>query len=160
MATINATISVSSPDLSSSPLALSKTMTMTKAGTSTGLEFSSGLIRRKLTAVTQIDLVPTGAQVYGTAQASSATTPNTQGAAGKLYIKNTGSSSVDFVTIGLGDATGAEELDDGTSQITLGKLFGGDWMLIPYHGLANVGDVLAKPSTAEPMTIEWMLFFE
>ena len=153
MATINAILNVSSPDLSSSALALNKTMTMTKAGTKTGLEFTSGLIRRKLTAVTQIDLVATGAQVYGTPEATAVN-------ANKLYIKNTGSSSTDFVTIGLGDATGAEELDDGTSQITLGKLYGGDWMLIPCHGVANVGDVLAKPSTAEAMTIEWMLFFE
>ena len=153
MATINATISVASTDLTSSPLALNKTMTMTKAGTNTGLEFSSGLVRRKLTAVTQINLIATGAQNYGTPSTSAINSS-------KLYIKNTGSSSTDFVTIGLGDATGAEELDDGTSQITLGKLYGGDWMLIPCHGVANVGDVLAKPSTAEAMTIEWMLFFE
>jgi len=153
MATINATLSVSSADLSSSTLALSKTMTMTKAGTKTGLEFTSGLIRRKLTAVTQIDLVATGAQAYGTPEATAVN-------ANKLYIKNTGSSSTDFVTIGLGDATGAEELDDGTSQITLGKLYGGEWMIIPYHGKADVGDVLAKPSTAEATTIEFMLFFE
>jgi len=153
MATINATLNVTSADLSSSALALSKSMTMTKAGTTTGLEFTSGLIRRKLTAVTQIDLVATGAQAYGTPEPTAVN-------ANKLYVKNTGSSSTDFITIGLGDATGAEELDDGTSQISLGKLFGGDWMLIPYHGLANVGDVLVKPSTAEAMTIEWMLFFE
>jgi len=42
MATINATISVSSADITSSPLSLSNTMTMTKAGTNTGLEFTSG----------------------------------------------------------------------------------------------------------------------
>ena len=153
MATINATLSVSSADLTSNSLALSKTMSMTKAGSAIGLEFTSGLIRRKLTSVTQIDLVATGAQAYGTPEATAVN-------ANKLYIKNTGSSSTDFITIGLGDATGAEELDDGTSQITLGKLYGGDWMLIPCHGVANVGDVLAKPSTAEAMTIEWMLFFE
>ena len=152
MATINATLNVSSADLSSSPLTLSKTMTMTKAGSKTGLEFTSGLVRRKLTSVTQIDLVTTGAQMYGT--------PTATTNANKIYIKNTGSSSTDFVTIGLGDATGGEELDDGTSQITLGKLFGGDWMLIPFHGATNVGDVLVKPSTAEAMTVEWMLFFE
>ena len=153
MATINATLNVSSGDLSSSGLSLSNTMTMTKAGTATGLEFSSGLIKRKLTSVTQIDLVATGAQVYGTPEATAVN-------ANKLYIKNTGSSSTDFVTIGLGDATGAEELDDGTSQITLGKLYGGEWMIIPYNGVANVGDVLVKPSTAEVTTVEWMLFFE
>ena len=153
MATINATISVTSADLTSSPLALNKTMTMTKAGTNTGLEFTSGLIRRKLTAVTQINLIATGAQNYGTPEATAVNSS-------KLYIKNTGSSSTDFITIGLGDVGEAEELNDNTSQISLGKLFGGDWMLIPYHGLADVGDVLAKPSTAEAMTIEWMLFFE
>lgn len=153
MATINATLNVSSGDLSSSGLSLSNTMTMTKAGTATGLEFSSGLIKRKLTSVTQIDLVATGAQVYGTPEATAVN-------ANKLYIKNTGSSSTDFVTIGLGDATGAEELDDGTSQITLGKLYGGEWMIIPCNGVANVGDVLVKPSTAEVTTVEWMLFFE
>ena len=152
MATINATLNISSSDLTSSSLSLSKTMTMTKAGTDTGLEFSSGLVRRKLTATTEIDLVPTGAQVYGT--------PTATTNANKIYIKNTGSSSTDFVSIGLGDATGAEELDDGSSKITLGKLYGGEWMIIPYHGAANVGDVLAKPSTAEATTIEWMLFFE
>jgi hypothetical protein len=156
MATINATLSVSSSDLSSNTLSLSKTMTMTKAGTNTGLEFSSGLIRRKLTATTEIDLIPTGAQVYGTPQASDVTA----GAAGKLYIKNTGSSSTDYISVGLGDATTPNELNDGTSKITLGHLYGGEWMLIPYHGKADVGDVLVAPSTAETTTVEWILFFE
>jgi len=153
MATINATLSVSSSDLSSNGLSLSNTMTMTKAGTNTGLEFSSGLIRRKLTATTEIDLVTANtAQVYGT--------PTATTNANKIYIKNTGSSSTDYISVGLGDATGAEELDDGTSKITLGKLYGGEWMIIPYHGASNVGDVLVAPSTAEATTIEWMLFFE
>ena len=153
MATINATLSVSSGDLSTGGLSLNNTMTMTKAGTNTGLEFSSGLIRRKLTATTEIDLVAANtAQVYGT--------PTATTNANKIYIKNTGSSSTDYISVGLGDATGAEELDDGTSKITLGKLYGGEWMIIPYHGASNVGDVLVKPSTAEATTIEWMLFFE
>ena len=151
MATITATLNVASSGLSSSALSLTNTMTMTKAGTSTGLEFSSGLVRRKLSATTEIDLIPTGAQVYGTPSATSA---------GKLYIKNTGSSSTAYVAIGLGDATQPNELDDGTSKITLGNLYGGDWMIIPYNGAANVGDVLAAPSTAETTTIEWMLFFD
>ena len=154
MATINATINVSSADLSSSPLALSKTMTMTKAGTTTGLEFTSGLVRRKLTATTAIDLVTVGAQMYGTPTAS---------VANKLYIKNTGSSSVDYIDIAIGDAAADsdEELlaTGGNSKITLGKLFGGDWMLIPFEGSTN-NDIIVTPSTAEATTIEWMLFFE
>ena len=45
------------------------------------------------------------------------------------------------------------------SKITLGKLFGGDWMLIPFEGTAN-NDIMVTPSTAQATTIEWMLFFE
>ena len=150
MATINATLSVSS-DITTG-LTLSRSMIMTKAGTDNGLEFTSGLIRRKLTATTEIDLVTTGAQMYGT--------PTATTNANKIYIKNTGSSSTDYISVGLGDATGAEELNDGSSKITLGKLYGGDWMLIPFHGATDVGDVLVPPSTAEATTIEWMLFFE
>ena len=153
MATINATLNVSSADLTSSPLALSKTMTMTKAGTNTGLEFTSGLVRRKLTSQTEIDLVTVGEQMYGT--------PTATENANKLYIKNTGSSSVDYIAVAIGDATGDEELlaAGGDSKITLGNLYGGDWMLIPFHG-ASANDILVKPSTAEATTIEWMLFFE
>ena len=154
MATINATISVSSADLTSSTLAISNTMTMTKAGTTTGLEFTSGLVRRKLTATTAIDLVTVGAQMYGTPTAS---------VANKIYIKNTGSSSVDYIDVAIGDkdADAGEELlaTGGNSKITLGKLFGGDWMLIPFEGSAN-NDIIVVPSTAEATTIEWMLFFE
>ena len=152
MATINATLSVTSSDLTSSALALTKTMTMTKAGSSNGLEFTSGLVRRKLTATTEIDLVTVGAQMYGTPTAS---------VANKLYIKNTGSSSTDYVAVAIGDATGDEELlaAGGSSKITLGNLYGGDWMLIPFEGSSN-NDILVKPSTAEATTIEWMLFFE
>ena len=154
MATINATININSTDLTSSPLALSKTMTMTKAGTKTGLEFTSGLVRRKLTAVTVIDLVTVGAQMYGTPTASKAN---------KLYVKNTGSSTADYIEIAIGDSESdvGEELlaTAGNSKITLGRLYGGEWMLIPFEGTSN-NDIIVTPSTAEATTIEWMLFFE
>jgi len=156
MATITATLNVSSSDLSSSSLSLSKTMTMTKAGTATGLEFSSGLVRRKLTSTTAIDLVTVGEQMYGTPTASGAN---------KLYIKNTGSSSTDYVDVAIGDSSGdpapAEELlaTGGASFITIGSLYGGDWMIIPFEGTAN-NDIVVTPSTAETTTVEWMLFFE
>tara|TARA_R100001463_G_scaffold122819_1_gene179386 strand:+ start:885 stop:1268 length:384 start_codon:yes stop_codon:yes gene_type:complete len=127
---------------------------MTKAGTNTGLEFSSGLIRRKLTATTAIDLVTVGEQMYGTPTASKSN---------KLYIKNTGSSSTDYVDVAIGDsaADAGEELlaTGGNSKITLGRLYGGDWMLIPFEGTAN-NDIVVIPSTTEATTIEWMLFFE
>jgi hypothetical protein len=158
MATINATLNISSADLTSSPITLSKTMTMTKHVASTrvgdGLEFTSGLVRRKLTATTLIDLVTVGAQMYGTPTAS---------VANKLYVKNTGSSSTDYIDVAIGDSEtdSGEELlaTGGNSKITLGRLYGGDWMLIPFEGTSN-NDIMVAPSTAEPTTIEWMLFFE
>jgi len=156
MATINATININSTDLTSNPIALSKTMTMTKAGTRTGLEFTSGLVRRKLTSQTTIDLVTVGAQMYGTPTASKAN---------KLYVKNTGSSTADYIEIAIGDSTGdpapGEELlaTAGASFITLGRLYGGEWMLIPFEGTTD-NDIIVTPSTSEATTIEWMLFFE
>ena len=158
MATINATINISSPDITSSPLSISNTMTMTKDTSSErtveGLEFTSGLVRRKLNATTLIDLVTVGAQMYGTPTASKAN---------KLYVKNTGSSSTHYIDVAIGDAEtdSGEELlaTGGNSKITLGRLYGGDWMLIPFEGTSN-NDIIVAPSTTETTTIEWMLFFE
>ena len=152
MATINATLSVSS-DITTG-LSLNKSMTMTKAGTDNGLEFTSGLVRRKLTATTLIDLVTVGAQMYGTPTGS---------VANKLYVKNTGSSTTDYIDVAIGDSEtdSGEELlaTGGNSKITLGRLYGGEWMLIPFEGSSN-NDIIVAPSTAEATTIEWMLFFE
>lgn len=152
MATISANINISSADITSSAINISNTMTMTKAGTNTGLDFSSGLISRKFTAVTEVDLVAAGTQMYGT--------PTATDNANKLYIKNTGSSTTEYVTIGIGTATETQEIDDDTSNNHIGRLYGGDWMLIPFHGVATNGDITVKPSTAEVTTVEWMLFFQ
>ena len=56
MATINATLSVTS-DITSSGLSIRDTMTMTNAGTSTGLEKTTGLARRFFTSTNQVDLL-------------------------------------------------------------------------------------------------------
>jgi hypothetical protein len=152
MATISANINISSADITSSAINISNTMTMTKAGTNTGLDFSSGLISRKFTAVTEVDLVAAGTQMYGT--------PTATDNANKLYIKNTGSSTTEYVTIGIGTAAATQEIDDNTSNNHIGRLYGGDWMLIPFHGVATNGDITVKPSTAEVTTVEWMLFFQ
>ena len=157
MATINATLSLSSSDLTSNSLALSKSMTMTKAGTTTGLEFTSGLVRRKFTSTNHVDLITAGAQNYGTPTASDSTS------ASKVYIKNTGSSSVDYIEVGLGTSSGSGTATSdaiGGTHLAIGKLYGGDWMLIPYHGKATVGDVTVQPSVATEMTVEFMVFFE
>ena len=157
MATINATVSVNSNDLTSNTLALSKTMTMTKAGTNTGLEFTSGLVRRTFTSTNHVDLITAGAQNYGTPTASDS------GSASKVYIKNTGSDSTQYFEVGLGTSSGggsATADSIGGTHLAIGRLYGGDWMLIPYHGKADVGDITVQPSTAEKMTVEYIIFFE
>ena len=157
MATINATVSVNSNDLTSNTLALSKTMTMTKAGTNTGLEFPSGLVRRTFTSTNHVDLITAGAQNYGTPTASDS------GSASKVYIKNTGSDSTQYFEVGLGTSSGggsATADSIGGTHLAIGRLYGGDWMLIPYHGKADVGDITVQPSTAEKMTVEYIIFFE
>ena len=134
MATINATLNVSSADLSSNSLAVSKTMMMKKHTTDTttsdGLEFTSGLIRRTFTSTNHVNLIATGAQNYGTPTASDSN------AANKIYIKNTGSSSTEYFIVGLGDASGGGTITASNvngDHAQLGKLYGGDWMLIPGH---------------------------
>ena len=156
MATITAALNVNS-DISSYGLTISNTMTMNKAGSSNGLELTSGLVTRKFTALTEVDLIAGGAQNYGTPTVASAdgTTTNS---ANKVYIKNTSSSTTEYVTIGLGTAAATDAI--GGNHLNLGRLYGGDFLIMPAAFIATHGDVTVQPSTAEETTVEYMLFFE
>ena len=145
MATTNATINVSS-DIMSYPIRINKTMTMKKAGTCTGLEETTGLNTRKFAATTVVKIF----------DAANADTGATAGGANKIYIRNTGSSKVNYFYVAYANnAAGA------TSGETLGKLYGGDWMLVPWNATAATShDVCVAPSTAETMTLEYMAFVE
>jgi len=160
MATTQATLTIGS-NITDYGFSLSKTMTMTKHTTANrvgdGLEFTSGLVRRTFTSTNHIDLITSGAQNYGTPTASDSN------AANKIYIKNTGTSSTDFFEIGLGTSSGGGTATTDAiagTHLALGKLYGGDWLLIPGHLKDTVGDITIKPSTAEKMSIEYMVFFE
>jgi len=138
MATTNATINISS-DIMNYPVTISKTMTMHKLGSSDGLEEASGLSTKKFTAVTAVSVVEQNE--YTTTKAS------------KVYMRNTGSSATEFFYVAK-HATAAGVATDGEA---IGKLYGGDWMLIPY--LADV-NITVAPSTTNEMTLEWMVFVE
>jgi len=160
MATTQARLTIGS-NITNYGFSLSKTMTMTKHTTATrvgdGLEFTSGLVRRTFTSTNHVDLITSGPQNYGTPTASDSN------AANKIYIKNTGTSSTDYFEIGLGTSSGSGTATTdaiGGTHLALGKLYGGDWLLIPGHLKATVGDITIKPSTAEKMSIEYMVFFE
>ena len=60
-----------------------------------------------------------------------------------------------FGNVGYGEDLGAATIE------TIGRLYGGNWMLIPWDAVAaTTHDIYAKSSTAEPMHIEYMAFIE
>tara|TARA_R110000823_G_C15618537_1_gene467322 strand:- start:146 stop:571 length:426 start_codon:yes stop_codon:yes gene_type:complete len=141
MATINANISVTST-IPESGFSLNKTMTMTKAGNTTGIENTNGLSVKKLSATTAVVL-----ELAADATASGAN---------KLYIRNTGSNKAEHVKISF-NASGSTD----TTDEAIGRLYGGDWMLIPWEADGTTHNIVAAPSTADEVTtIEYMTFHE
>ena len=141
MATINATINVSS-DIMSYPVSINKTMTMKKLASCHGLEETSGLNVKKFNATSVVKIID---NTEGTATKAS-----------KVYIRNTGSDKANFFYVAMANGAAASD-----STETIGRLHGGDWMLIPWTAIAaTTHDICVAPNTAEPMTIEWMVFQE
>ena len=141
MATINATISVSS-DIMSYSTSINKTMTMTKADTCNGLEETSGLNSKKFNATTAVVII--------------SNTEGTAAKANKVYIRNTGSDKAENFYVSLNASASAAATTE-----SIGKLYGGDWMLIPWVATAaTTHDICVVPSTAETMSLEWMVFSE
>jgi len=117
-------------------------MTMTKAGTNNGLDSTTGLNVKTVQTTTAFKL-------FGNAEATTLK-------ASKVYIRNTGSSATDFFYIGFGEDLAAATIE------TIGRLYGSDWMLIPWDAVAaTTHDIYAKASTAESaMTLEFIAFTE
>jgi hypothetical protein len=135
---------------------------MTKGGTEDGLELTSGLVRKKLTSTNEVDLVTADTnQNYGT--------PSTSGLGNKIYIKNTGTSTSEFIRIGKGvsagnvagtDILGTPTTADATTFWEIGRLYGGEWLLMPWDSATNTGDITVQPSSVDEVVVEWMVFFE
>ncbi len=132
MATTTASITLSSSDLTGDALSLSSTATLTKAGSATGLDQTTGVARKFFA----------GAQTAYNLVAAADYTVNK---AHKVYIKNTSTSNSEFITIELGG-----------SNVSLGRLYGGDWMLIPYDG---TNDIDIDTSDVN-MTVEYLVIYE
>ena len=138
MATTNATINISS-DITTYPISISKTMTMKKFQSNTGLEETSGLRFKKFAAVTETVVIEQ--DEFTSTKAS------------KVYMRNTGTNPAEFFYVAKHASAAAADTDGET----IGKLYGGDWMLIPY--LADV-NITVAPSTTNNMTLEYMVFAE
>tara|TARA_R100000742_G_C4197866_1_gene27885 strand:- start:91 stop:507 length:417 start_codon:yes stop_codon:yes gene_type:complete len=138
MATTNATISISS-DIMSYPVNINKTMTMKKFQSCHGLEETSGLRTKKFSAVTETVVVEQD--------------EFTSTKACKVYMRNTSSDKAHYFYV----AKHASAAAAATDAEVIGKLYGGDWMLIPY--LADVNITVASSST-DPVVLEYMVFAE
>ena len=140
-----ATLSISS-DIVGYFGGISKSMTMTKAGTLNDIEETVGFSRRKLAATTAVDLIRMATELVDT----TATTT-----AAKVYIKNNGNNGVIdkslYVTVSLGDTGGTPQ--------QIGRLYGGDWMLFPVTAADDV-DVVVAPSTDDVVVLEYTMFYE
>ena len=138
MATTNARISISS-DITTYGISISKTMTLKKLQTNIGLDETSGLRTKKFAAEDAVRIIEQ--DEFTSAKAS------------KVYIRNTGTNPAEFFYV----AKHASAAAAATDAETIGKLYGGDWMLIPY--LADV-NITVAPSTTNNMTLEYMVFAE
>ena len=137
MATINASVTISS-DISSYPMSISKTMTMTKsANPSVGLEETTGLRTKRFTDATAAVIAEHDEL--------------TDDRAHKIYIRNASTSRSNFFYV----AYNASAAAAATAE-TIGKLYGGDWMLMPYDG--NVNITVASSTATEVQFLEYMVF--
>ena len=132
MATTTATLTISSADLTSNPLAITTSSTLYKAGTTICLEQTTGL-SKKVYAAAQSNTTLISAGDYA---------DNTHS---RVYVRNSGSSSTDYFTVELG-----------SSNIVLGRLYGGDFLFIPYEGEEDI-DIT---SSATNMELEFMVINE
>ena len=156
MATINATINVSS-DVSSYGMGFGNSMTMTKADSNTGLDQATGLVRKTLSSKNEVDLLTVGTGVAADVTASKSA---------KLYIKNVNSDSSEYFTVGLGKSSaGAAKQafavsDDVNRSVEIGRLYSGDFLIIPWDAASDENDVFVKPSVATNTVIEYQVFYE
>ena len=159
MATITAVLNVSS-DISSYGLTINNTMTMTKAGSNNGLERTSGLQRKYLTAANEVDLI------QGAAGVVADMTVSATASAAKIYIKYLETDTSKYVTLSFGNASSGATLtanDSNGAHMEIGKLYGDEWMIIPWDGTSATGDITVLPfvaTTADPAIIEYMVFFD
>ena len=135
MATINASVTITS-DIPSYPISINKTMTMKKAGTCHGLDETLGLRTKKFNSTAAAEIATLG--------------DLTNDGAHKIYIRNASTSKSNFFYVAYNaSAAGA------TTTETIGKLYGGDWMLMPYNGST---DINVASSTTEIQYLEYMIF--
>ena len=137
MATTTAAITLTSTDIMDSPLSISNTSTLYTAGTNTGLVETTGLARKKFADAGNIILLDAGL-AGGVAQDG----------ANKVFIRNINAR---------GD--GDKYVNILLAAVEIGRLYGGDWMLIPWSA-ADGKDIEFTAYDATETTLEYMVFYQ
>lgn len=139
MATTTATITLASSDIADNAISLSNTSTLTTAGTDTGITETTGLSRMKTVTGTNTTLLASGSGVGLNVTADKSA---------KVYIKNINDrgDGTKYVTILL-------------QAIEIGRLYGGDWMFIPWAA-GGSNDIEFTASDTTETILEYTCFYE
>ena len=123
-----ATLTLASADIAGDPVSVSKTATLTKAGSTNDLDQSSGLNRVHLRSTTQKTLL-----------------------AAKVYIINKSEDASLYITVAI-------------NAQTTGKLYGGDFMFIPWSQTDTSASIKVAAtnwtSSTGDIPVEYALFHE
>ena len=141
MATTTATITIASSDIADNSFSVSNTSTLTTAGTDTGITETTGLGRKKVASASNIVLLDGGLT-------SGIAADVTADKSAKVYIKNMNDR---------GDGT--KYVNILLAAVEIGRLYGGDWMFIPWCA-ASGKDIEFTASDATETTLEYTCFYE
>ena len=141
MATTTATITLASSDLADNALSISNTATLFTAGTNTGITETTGLGRKKFASSSNIVLLDGGLT-------SGIAADVTADKSAKVYLKNMNDR---------GDGT--KYVNILLAAVEIGRLYGGDWMFIPWCA-ASGKDIEFTASDATETTLEYTCFYE
>ena len=120
---------------------ISESMTLTQAGNLTDIDSTTGFSLRKLSATGAVDLVTMANELVEPKDSVSA----------KIYIRNIGD--------GRGKIDKSVGVTIGVYAETIGKLYGGDWMMMPLTCI-DADDVTANPDTDNTVVLEYIMFYE
>ena len=141
MATTTATITISSTDMADNAISISNTATLFTAGTDTGLTETTGLGRKKFASSSNIVLLDSGLT-------SGIAKDVTADKSAKVYIKNINAR---------GDGT--KYVNILLAAVEIGRLYGDDWMFIPWSG-GGGKDIEFTASDTTETTLEYCVFYE
>tara|TARA_Y100000114_G_C11661268_1_gene279162 strand:- start:52 stop:504 length:453 start_codon:yes stop_codon:yes gene_type:complete len=129
---------------------ISESMTLTQAGNLTDIDSTTGFQLRKLRSTSTVDLVTMANELVEPKDASAEGGGRTD-SAGKIYIRNIGD--------GQGNIDKSVGVTIGINAEPLGKLFGGDWLMVPLTCI-DADDVTATPDNDSLVVLEYIMFYE